>query len=504
MPVADAAQQLIDELKGAPSWPLPREAAPLKLVRQRRALRRSDKPTLKAMTGWDADRDYLVAPMPKTISRTYADFLYGEAPTVTASTEGEQDDLDDLIEENRFFSGIKRGVRLQSSEGEAFWKIHVNAMVMEAPLIEWCSRLLATPLYYGEKLRAVAFVSEVARSSGVPSDDDDANPNEIVYRHAEVHCNKRVVNLLFRGSDDMLGEEIELTEQAATATLPEEWNHGLPMLAGRVINDVDEDVTLGESDYDQVMDLLLALNEALTISAENARLTGKDRIFSAGRILQEDGSFDASLDVFQVEGNMSELSEDGGGPPIVAVEKRYDAVALWTHFGKLKAEALSGAGIVVQLVGEDMQTNGNGANDSGVAIRLRYLPTVNAALGKAREWDTALPMILDLALQVAALPASNGEAPGGFGWTYKGKAPKVKRAEPLPTDETELVARTAQAVTAEIMSRREAIKRLNPEWDDVQVDDELTQILEEIDLEPKAKDDEDEPVVDPKRVPAPA
>lgn len=506
----DAADLLIEELKGAPCWPLPREAGHIQTVRERRALRRSDKPMLKHMAGWDHDREYLIAPMAKTISRTFADFLYGEAPTIEANAESEQDDLDLLIRENRFFSGIKRGARFQSSEGEAWWKIHTNPMVMDAPMIEWCSRLLATPLFYGEKLLAVAFVKEVARSSGTTSDEDDAQPNEIVYRHAEIHCDKRIVNLLFCGDEDSLGETIDLSTQSATASLPDEWKHDLPMLAGRVVNDVDEDPTLGESDYDQIKDLLFALNEALTISSENARLTGKDRIFSTGRILEKDGSFDTSLDVFQVEGSMSELSEDGAGAPIVAVEKKYDAVALWTHFGKLKAEALSGAGIVVQLVGEDMQTNGNASNDSGVAIRLRYLPTVNAALGKAREWDEALPQILHLALLVAALPASTSEGmPGGFGWTYAGEAPTVERQDPLPVDETELVTRTVTAVTGEIMSRRTGIQELHPEWDDTAVDEELAQILAEVDApaDPPKVDEQGnpiEPVVDPEKTPLPA
>lgn len=477
--MADFADQLIAEMEGAP-WPLPREADTQTLVSHRRALRRGDKLELKRMANWIRynqganTREYLVLPLAKMIARTFADFMFGEAPNYSLTDAAEDDALKGLTKENKFSSGVRRAARTSVSEGEVWWKIHVNAAIAEVPLIEWYSRLSVVPLFYGDRLLACAFITEVRRDKVAPDSGDEY---EEVYRHAEIHCNGRVVNKLFKGTDDMLGRSQPLTADASTATLPDEWMHGLNMLAGRVVNDIDDDVTLGESDYDQIEDILLALNEALTISSENARLTGKDRVFVAGRLLEQDGSFNASLEVFQTEADGGVMGEDGAKPPIVAVEKKYDAVSLWTHIAKMKAEALGGVGIVVQLVGEEMTT---GSAESGTAIRLRYLPTINATVGKAAEWHAALPTILCRAMEVAALPTSAGATPGGFGWTYgSGEEPAVELADPLPVDETELVNRLATTILAEIMSRRSGIAALHPDWTDEQIDEELALILQE-------------------------
>lgn len=388
--------------------------------------------------------------------------------------QGIQDRIDDIVAENKLPAGLHRAERICSSEGEVWWKVHVNAEVAPVALIEWLSRLDVVPLFYGDRLLACAYVTERKRATMPGGDQHETY--EQVWRHAEVHTHGRVVHKLYLGTNTQLGNEVPLTALEMTAELPEEWAHGLDMLAGRIVNDLDDTLALGESDYDQVFDELLALNEAMTIATENARLTGQDRIFAAGRFTRSDGSFDSSLQVFQVETEGGTLGESDSRPPIVAVEKHYDAVPLWMHISKLVGTILTRVGLVPQFIGEQV----DGQAESGTAIRLRFLPTVNAATGKAREWDGTLPHILDLLLRVGAIPTEQGGL--GQGSYEPQEPPTVERGDVLPVDEAEDVTTHATAVQGEIESRETAVKALHPDWSQDEVDAELRRIREDIGL----------------------
>lgn len=475
----DYGEDLIAELKGSLSWPLPRERRYRSLVADRRALRRGEKSALKILSRWSRhdtadglERDYVVDPLARRIAGGFADFLFAEDPKFTHPDH--QDDLDHLVVENRMAAGLHRAERTVASEGESWWKIHTNPEISDVALLEWRSRLSVVPLFYGDRLLACAFVSEVCRES----DGDEENPSERVYRHAEVHCDKVVRNLLFVGTHDQLGSPVQLEDRPETRETLEEWRHDLPMLAGRVVNDLDDDDELGQGEYDQVQDLLLALNEAITIGTENARLTGQDRIFTDARFTRQDGSFDASLQVFQSNSPGDTLGEGSERPPVVAIEKHYDAEPLWLHITKIVHTILSRVGLVAKFIG-DIEDGGNDA--SGRSIRLQFMPTTNAAKGKAREWDATLPRLTDLMLKVGALPRDNG----GFGRAYDTQElPSVERGDVLPVDEGETVVDNATAVTAEIRSRYVAVKEQHPDWTEDEIEAELARISQDTQLLP--------------------
>lgn len=496
--MADHAEQLIAELAYAP-WPLPREAEARELVSRRRAFRTQDKEALSSFADWnDPERKYLADPLPKQIAKAHSDFLYGEEPTYSLKIKAEQEHLDEILEENTYTAKLRRAARQVVSEGERWWKLHVNPEIAQVPLIDWHSRLDVVPLFYGERILACAFVTEVCRET--LNEEDAASATTSVWRHFEVHIKGRVENVLFRGTEDSIGEQVSLELQPSTEDLAPVWQHDLPMLAGRVVNDIDEDAYLGESDYDQIEDFFLMLNEGITIASENARLTGKDRVFVDGRFIREDGSLDSGVEVFRRESDGGTLGDADSRPPVVAIEKHYDSEALWFHIVKVTTVALSRAGIVAQLVGEDTDKTGQG--DSGVSIRLKFLPTTNASEGKGAEWDAENPKILRCMMLLSALAPSTQEGiPGGFGKPYSDTdAPGVERADTLPADETERVTRTATAVTAEIKSRWQGIKDLNPEWTDAEVDAEYARIRDEVGMDDGAEDDQ--PPVDPAEPPA--
>lgn len=467
--MTDYIDTLIAELDAAPAWPLPREKRAIQAAYAGRALRKGDVDTLRHMQAWPVDRQLVVDPLAKRIAHGFADFLFADPVSLEVEDENAQEQVDLFRTENDLDHKLHRMERVIVSEGEAWWKLHTDPSIAQTPIFTWNSRRDVVPLFYGDRVLAVAFVTEKRREQ---EPDDAPTPGEQVWRHLELHTDGRVANVLYRGGAETLGVRVDLGSITETAMLAEEWRHGVPMLAGRLVNDLDDDDSLGESEYTAVQPLLFALNEAATIAVENARLTGQDRVFVAGRLRQADGSFDASLQVFEAETDGATLGDAGGSPPVVAVEKHYDAEPLWMHIRELVKTTLSRVGMVVQIV----DSSEDGKAESGTAIRLRFLPTSLAAKGKRKEHEKHLPQIVARALMVVAKPTSEG----GFG--REGLAtdpPAVEFGDPIPRDESAETKDRALAVTSQIMSRRQAIMDAHPDWTSAQVDDELAAIRED-------------------------
>lgn len=460
--------QLQAQVEGYEQWPPPDQAQTWGKVRTRRAFRQADELFLRELCGWHRTwgrntRVYMTDPLAGLISRAFADLLFGDDPSFIAAAEQDQANLDGFVEANGLASELHRAERITSSEGEVWWRLYVDMDIALAPLVQWCSRLSTIPLLHGPKATAVAFVNPLPKV---------ASDRETVWRHIELQGDGETRNLLFEGTRNMLGGARNLQARTQTADLPDTWAHGLPMLAGRVLNQVDDDPTLGRSDYTGVERLLLALNEAATIGAENARLTAKKRLFVSGKMTQDDGSFDAGADVIQVDTQDGELGKDSP-PPISAVEYAFDAQALIAYTDDLTDRILTRVGVAPELVGRDKHT---GRAESGTALRTRMLHSIITAQGKGRYWDDELPKILTLAQLVDSLSPEEG----GYGRNYTNvaEAPAVERGDILPHDDVEEATRLVSLVNGEVMSRELAVIEQHPDWDDTQVQAELQKILQ--------------------------
>lgn len=481
----DFGLELLQELDTSTQWPLTREQPAQDLIYRRRALLNSDKAALADVAGWasrqqqlfvgDSEREYVVDPMATLIAEGFADFLWGEDPEITAATGDDTPDdemLGEIVSTNGLDAALWDAETVCVGEGEVWWHLYVDREVATVPLVEFASRAAVVPLMRGPRLMACAFVTIVRRDG------------ETVFRCAEVHSEGTVRHAVWRGSPRELGKRLALEALDETAGLEEEWQHGLPMLAGRILNGRRALRGVGVSEYDRVLDLLLALNEARSIGSENARLTAKKRLFVNDALLKTspDGTtraFDAGDDVIIADSGGEMIGGGGGKPPISAVEYSFDAVPLIAHTQELERTILSRVRMVPQFVG----SGDAGQAESGTAIRLRFLPTVNAANGKAREWDAKLPVVLQLAMLLDALP----EDSGGFGRQYVNtERPSVERADILPRDETEAVQTAAVGVQGEVLSIETAVRDLHPEWDDNAVEEEVARIREDRGVAPAA------------------
>lgn len=465
----DAGEQLLERLEQTAQWP-PKWETCWDQVRIWQAFREADGAFLRRHAGWDTvehkDRNYIVDSMASKISATFAELVFGEDPTITAANEQDQDRLEEIVEANALPSELQYAAEISSSEGEVWWRILVDRDQADVPLIEWHSRLNVIPVFRGRALLAAAFVSQIR---------PDLDKKQ-VWRYIEIHSPGMVRNTLFKGTVDRMGERVGLDQRPETADLPEEWNHGLDMLCGRVLNKRGKRPQLGRSDLQPVRDYLFALNETVTIGQENARLTLKKRVTVPEDFLDVRGNFPAGADVIVVP--TTDRDPDKPVPGLAQIEWEFDATSFIAYKDAQERTILGRVGLAKQLVDAGDPTADGRA--TGTALRLRLIPSVLATAGKGRYWDDELPnRVLVRAQQVDALPDEGQTGGFGYKWVAPGEAPVVERTDPLPQDETEEAQRHSVLVTAEIESRHQAISELHPDWDDAQIAGELKNITDE-------------------------
>lgn len=459
------AQQLQDQIEAAKQWPPKSEQEVRECIGLFRAMREADAAQLRPRD-WDADdnhterrRPFLVDPLPARVSEAFADLIYGEDPVFKAATEGDQDELDELVEANELTSELRGAVDLSVSEGEVWWRILVDRDRAETAIIEWHSRLNVLPLIRGRKVLAAAMFTEMP----------DPESENRVWRYFEIHAEGLVRNLLFEGGKDKLGTERELAAHPQTADLETEWRHELPMLVGRIQH------LRGRSQYARCVELYSALNEATTVGQENMRLTAKKRVVVPSEFLDQHGRFPAGAEIM-VATNV-DRDPDKPGQGLAQVEWSFDAEALELYKNGLVDTILTRSRVAPQLVGRHTE----GAQ-TGPALRARLLDSLLAARGIARTWDDKTPAVVTLAQQVSALSVDQGGL--GRAWTSATEPPTITRRDALPDDEELEVRVHATAVGAEIESRETAIRALHTDWDDTQISQELDRIDQDMKLVP--------------------
>ena len=441
------------------------------------AIRESDRKRIASIIEWDKDnkgRPYKVDPLGERISQAFSDLLYGEDPVWTAAAEQDQEMLTDMIEENDLPSEFRSAAADASAEGEVWWRVYVDPDESEFPVLEFVSRLDVIPLFRGRKIVAAAFISVLYTQEVVVSEMKVTK----YWRHIEIQTDGETRNLLYEGELGSLGKQVPLESREETADLLEEWKHGLPyMLAGRVMNKRGRDFRLGISDYQGIQDHLLDLNEVRVIMAENARMSGKSRMVVPANAIDSEGKVDLGADVIVDEG-VEDFGQGTGTSrtgPWAVLEYTFQAEQLIAYKNDLVSDAMTRVGLAEQFMG-GAKTN-EGTATSGTALRTRLIPTTLAGSGKGRFWDAETPRMALALQEVSAMP----QAQGGCGqtWTEPGTAPSITRSSVLPEDPQEEVDLRIASVAGEVESVETAVRKLNPDWDDDQVEAELTRIRED-------------------------
>lgn len=507
------ADDLQEMLESSEKWPLPHEEAVLSRIREWQAFYETDIEVLQEICGWqmgdNQHLEYVADPIAERVAQAFADLIFGAETEFEAATETEEESvdqplLDDVVDENELQSELQAAASQCIAEGEVWWRVYVDRDAWEHPVLEWHSRASVIPLYRGRKILAAAFISTVdnlAPEAPVVRVGDDSDPagtrmwresslaqsDDTVWRYVEIQTGGLVRNLLYRGTKSTLGERQALSALPEFADLADEWEHGLEvesrsgrpsevMLAGRITN--GKSGRLGRSQYAGIKWLLYELNKCSSIGSRNVELTMQKRAVLPSETV---GHMDPDSTVDPDDASRTRKSvrlpdgfmvqRDAMGENVMGVLEFSDdwAAALRAWKEGLTDDILTRARVAPQLVGRHTQNA-----ETGPALRARLLDSVLAADGKARVWDDALPRIVRILQLVDALPEEQGGC--GNPWKNADAPPVIVRTSILPEDESEEATRHGLLVGAKLESRRTAIAKLNPEWNEQRVNEEIDEI----------------------------
>lgn len=441
------------------------------------AMRESDRARLLQLAQWDVTKQgpYRIDPMPEKVSTAFADFLWGEDPTIEPNNEADAENLEQIVSNNDLSDDLHYAEEIRSSEGQVWWRIYRDDDQFPYPVIEWHSRTEVIPFFRGKRLLAVAFVVVVEDSMS-----EETGPTVIggagqrqIWRRLEVFGPGVTYNALFKSATaGELGSQVPLDSHEDTADMPEEWRHGLPMLAGRLVNRRGSGRwNEGRSDYHGVEDFMFDLNEAHAVDKANFKLAGRKRSVMPEQYRKADGTAE-DADVYFVPEGVDEM--EAAEFHFKVLEYNYNGTESIERKRDLANTILTRVGLARQLVDPN---DSEGQPATGVALRTRLIPMVATARGKARAWDEGLPVILMLAQMVDALDIQRY----GFGrpWRAAGEQPSIERGSILPEDPQEELDYHVAATAADLESLETAIQDIHKDWEPGQVKKEVAKILDE-------------------------
>lgn len=449
-------------IRGANTWPPKDIAARWEALESYAALRENNgwyiRAAASASAMGGASKSYIASPWARRLSLTAAHMLFGEAPRIMPPNEADGARVEEIVKLNDFHSRARAAAFIASSEGGVYGKVTCSPTTprsRKAPTLQFVSERRVIPTFANvDELVAATIVTEWA----------DDNQSRRVWRLLEIHEPGVIRYELYQGSNTQLGTRVPLSTHNRTAALQDEQATGIEdaLLVTYIPNDRAVDSPYGVSDYRGLEDMLLALNETLTTGQDQQRLLKKKLIMD--ETLQAGGEFvdDEVLWVSQRH------TVDGSGPIIQPTPGDWKAGEHVAWANTLLDLTLTLAGVSPQTLGRDL----SGGATSGVALKLKTAHTRAVMAAKAQHMEAGIAEMFALAARLDAMTV--GTAPNikpAQPWTELGEF-AVELQDGTPTDDVEIADVVTKAKAAGAMSRYEAIKRLNSDWDEAQVAEE--------------------------------
>jgi A118 family predicted phage portal protein len=425
-------------------------------------------------TATNQQRTKLHIPVAADIATASADLLFAEEVQLINEdlADSDRERLDEILDGNDWHAKLIEAAELASALGGGYLRTTWDAEVAGHPLITVMGGDQAIPEFKYGQLQAVTFWQVVART------------DTKVWRHLERHEKGRIEHGLYEGTDDKLGRRIPLTELAITADLVLTDEGGIVTgwdgLTVAYIPNIRPNRTwrndpagrdLGRSDYAGVEQLMDSLDETYTSWMRDVRL-GKARIMIPGNMLQNIGtdpgagaSFDMDQEVFTP---LADLAGSAANQTLQLSAQQF-AIRTMEHEATAKAllvAILRGAGYSAQTFGLAEE-----ATATATEVHAREKRSTTTREKKSRYFAKAIAGCLEAVTALDRIVFNTG--PG----------PIVDILPEFPAAAQPSLLEQAQSVqalfAAQSASAETRVRMLHPEWDDKQIDDEVTAIMDE-------------------------
>lgn len=450
-------------------WPPKSEARAWETVRERRIRYENDASELWRLRpelhvpedprATDARfRDWTPVPLSRDIARFSSQLLFSDPPALSHEGEIEQQALDAWGEFNalaEFLSGAGEHI---AAEGSGALRIirddHVHSRF---PLIvfEPADRIVS----------AVAHGRYVTGGIVVVEREGDGDGG-VRWRLLEYHGAGVVRRALYKGGITRLGNRVPL------ASGPPEFRE----LRDEVRTGVDRPTLIqwfnvpgGHSDIAGLDSILDALDDAETVARQKSRAS-KPLTFVHRKLTDRSGNADLDGAIIVGDGNTSPVES----PEELArvVQGKMEAADHRTYQDHLRELAVSLAGYSLASWG----FGDGGRADSGRALKLRQVRTLLTRSGKERMARAAISEAAGIALaMMLGRPA------------VEPLKPEIRFGDGFPVDRIEQAQELGALRQAGLISVRQALRELRPDWPEDRIEAELGDIAAEAPETPGAR-----------------
>jgi hypothetical protein len=451
--------KLLTSAGGSPGreWPPKSEAAAWDTVGTRRRRYQNDAAELftyrvdlhvagDAAATAARGRDYTPVPLARDIARFSSQLLFSDPPKLTIDGDVETQALDAWQAFNRLPEFLADAGDNVAAQGSGALRIirddHVSGQF---------------PLIVFEPSDRVIWATAHGRytTGGVVVVERDGEERGVRYRMLEYHGPGVVKRALFKGGLTRLGARVEL------GAGPLEFRE----LKDTVATGVDrptlikwDNVPGGHSDITGLDGILDAVNDAETVGRKKLKAS-KPLAFIHRKLADSAGNVDLGDVVLTGADILSPVEESKELATVV--QGRMEAEDHRVYADHLRELAVSMAGYSLASWG----FGDGGRADSGRALKLRQVRTLLTRSGKERMAREAISEACGVAL---AMMLGRGEV--------EPLKPQIQFGDGFPLDRVELAQELSTLRDAGLVSTRQALRELHPEWDSDRIETEVAEI----------------------------
>ncbi len=421
-------------------------------------------------------RTKLHVPIAGDIASTSADLLFSEPPTITVSDAATQDRLGELVDDG-MHATLLQAAEIGAALGGSFLRVCWDKEIEpDRPWLDVVHADASVPEFRYGRLVAVTFWQILADNG------------KAVVRHLERHEPGAILHGVYAGTRDELGRRIALTDMPETAALAEAITDNgdiittgigqltasyLPnMKPNRCWRNMPKAGHLGRSDYAGVEPLMDAFDEVYSSLMRDIRLA-KSRLIVPETYLQGQGRgkgavWDSEQELYTTVNALVKPGESSG----LSITPNQFAIRVTEHLQTAQAlqeQIVREAGYSAATFGDrtDGERTGQQTATEVSARERRSFITRDKKITYTRP---------PLGAAIEALLAIDAQ---WFRSDVTPERPAIEFGESVSEDPQSL-AQTAQLLrAAEAASTETLVQMVHPEWDEVQVREEVKKIQDE-------------------------
>lgn len=424
---------------------------------------------------------YVVNNFAGLLSKVSADFLFSNPPGIrlplaeSTGTKTNSDDviqleapkpnpnqewLENLIFENRLDVQLYESALTNSYKGDVVFKLRVGELRdpnNSSVIIEQVMPEYYFPDLDNNNVSADPKRIEIAFTLVI---------NGKKYLRKEIHTPGKIENQAFEMDGDKIVSRVGLNVLGIDGLLDVEATGVERMLVVHIPNWSDGTAHFGIDDYNDLMSLMFALNNRLTL-IDNILDKHADPILAVPEgVMDEEGNIDRSkLGVY-------EKSQDGEKPEYIVWDAKLEA-----SFQEIESllQSLYMYSETSPSVFGEAAGKGSAKTESGRALKYRLMRTVAKIKRKQRYYDYAIKEIVLVAQELAK--AHNVKA-GGVAFAGTPAIPSIEWPDPIPTDSYEQAQEEELRLASGNQSLKDAIKNIDG-VDDEQAIEKIEEIMAE-------------------------